>query len=194
MLVIQKNITRKEVGKEINKSVRRDAKTSLLHSHDRHVDVAVEMPEWVLDRVLEFCEPWFPFVRAPKTISSSKLSGVGGGRPDREKAKDKDEWIVNPVEVESFDDTVDFAQEFYAQLEDYLHVELDGLQPSSTSPAGEDEKEMEADHAASGTMESEQKIRGILEVVEKTICSLFYDRYVCPAPPSWTFLFTLAME
>lgn len=160
-MVIEKKISRQDVGKEMNKVLKREIKNSLSSSE------GVEVPDWVLDRVLEFCEPWFPFVRAPKTISSlsSKLGGMGS-----EKDKDKDEWIVNPMENDQLEDIVDFMQDFYSQLEDYLRVELGG---SSESGSGGEEK---------GAIEVEVKIRGIMELVERTVCSLFYDRYVLSYP------------
>ncbi|KAJ3575780.1 hypothetical protein NP233_g865 [Leucocoprinus birnbaumii] len=142
VMVIQKKIVRKDVGKIMNKCVRREVKASLSTS-SLNANENTEVPEWVLDRVLEFCEPWLPFIRAPKTISSSvKLATASTG--DKEE-----EWIINPIEVEHFDDTVDFMQDFYVQLEDYLRVELLG----DTGRAG---------------VEGKQE--------EKAVCSLFYDR------------------
>ncbi|KAF5362430.1 hypothetical protein D9756_002756 [Leucocoprinus leucothites] len=168
-MVIQKKVLRKDVGKAINQSVRREVKSSLNSSLSLLIapydGVDVDVPEWVLDRVLEFCEPWLPFVRAPKTIPSSKLTaaGVGGGGGGGGSEREKEEWIVNPMEVEQFEDTVDFMQDFFAQLEDYLRVELGRGSTSATRE--QDEK-----------VESEVKIRSIMELVEKTVCSLFYDR------------------
>ncbi|KXN87298.1 Vacuolar protein sorting-associated protein 9A [Leucoagaricus sp. SymC.cos] len=151
VMVIQKKIWRKDAGKTMNKIVRCEVKTSLNSDED------VDVPNWVLDRVLEFCERWFPFVRAPKTISSSSLPQAGSEK--EKKDRDREDWVVNSMDVENMEDTVEFVQDFYAQLEDYLRVELGGVEGEG--------KVM---------IECEVKIRSIMELVEKAVCSSFYDR------------------
>jgi hypothetical protein len=153
VIVTETKVSRRDLEREMNQTLRQEIKASLYSPH------GVAVPDWVTDRVLEFCEPWFPFIRAPKTISSSKL--VGGNEKGK---KEKNEWVVNPTEVDQLDDTVDFVQDFYGQLEDYLRVELNGS-------AGLPEKEEE------NNVDCEEKIRSIMEAVENSICSLFYDRY-----------------
>lgn len=166
VIVIQRKIVRRDVGKVMNESVRREIKTFLNPLTFRTSDGVVEAPEWVVQRVLELSEFWFPFIRAPKTVSSSKAAVVEHGAE-----KEREEWVVNPMEVEYIEDTVDLIQDFYAQLEDYLRVELLG-----TNGHGETSGQERNERAT--TMREEIKIRGIIELVEKTICSLFYDRSV----------------
>ncbi|KXN87301.1 hypothetical protein AN958_08990 [Leucoagaricus sp. SymC.cos] len=144
VMVIQKKIWRKDVGKAMNKSSRREVKTLLTSAED------VDVPNWVLDRVLEFCEPWFPFVRAMKTISSSSLPQAGSEK--EKKDKDREDWIVNSMDVENMEDTVEFVQDFYVQLEDYLRFELGSVEGEG--------KVM---------IEREVKIWSITELVGKTV-------------------------
>lgn len=145
-----------------------------------------EVPGWVTQRVIEFCEPWFPFVRAPKIISSTHTQSVKPRREEKEKEKDgMGDWNVNPDGIDGegmLEDKVDFVQDFYIQLEEGLRVEL-GMRSS-----GKDENEMDAVEGDNGngkdaeerekTDESEMRIRDIMELVERAICSFFYDRYV----------------
>jgi len=163
VMVIQRKIVRRDVGKAMNKNVRREIKASLALNTS---DGAMEVPEWVVQRVLELCEFWFPFIRAPKTISSKKFGAAGHGYE-----KEREQWVVNPMEVEHFEDTVDFIQDFYAKLEDYLRVELLGANNHNES-SGQGKTERAT------TMREEIMIRSIIELVEKTVCSIFYDRYV----------------
>jgi len=166
VMVIQRKIVRKDVGKAMNKNVRREIKASLNPLTLNTSDGVMEVPEWVVQRVLELCEFWFPFIRAPKTISSKKFGAMGHG-----SEKEREQWVVNPMEVEHFEDTVDFIQDFYAKLEDYLRVEFLGTNNHNES------SDQEKTERATTTRE-EIMIQSIIELVEKTVCSIFYDRYV----------------
>jgi len=167
VVVIQRKIVRRDVGKAMNKNVRRKIKTSLSPLTLNTSDGVMEVPEWVVQRVLELCEFWFPFIRAPKTISSTRFGAAGHG-----SEKEREQWVVNPMEVEHFEDTIDFIQDFYAKLEDYLRVELLGTNDHNES-SGQEKIER-----ATTTMREEIMIRSIIELVEKAVCSIFYDRYV----------------
>lgn len=63
-----------------------------------------------MDRALELREPWFLFVpqrRFHPLNRAMAASGEGGGVGEKEK----EEWIANPMEVEEFEETVDFVQD-----------------------------------------------------------------------------------
>jgi len=164
VMVIQRKIVRRDVGKVMNKNVRREIKASLNPLTLNTSDGVMEVPEWVSQRVLELCEFWFPFIRAPKTISSKKFGAARHG-----SEKEREQWVVNPME--NFEDTVDLIQDFYANLEDYLRLEL-----LSTNEHNESSGQEKTEKVA--TMREEIMIRSIIELVEKTVCSIFYDRCV----------------
>ncbi|KAF9440734.1 hypothetical protein P691DRAFT_780012 [Macrolepiota fuliginosa MF-IS2] len=176
-IIVDHKIVRKDVGKYLNKAIRHEIKDSLRVNKD------VDVPHWVVERVLEFCEAWFPFVRAPKVMPTSIPRR--GQDKDLEKEGEKEkEWIVNPLILEDdmMEDTVDRVQEFYFQLGEGLRVELgkkgrkherEVSSCSSVMSVDESEKEKEK-HVAEDV--NEARIRGVMELVERTVSSMFYDR------------------
>lgn len=157
-IIVDEKVDRKVMGKTMNEALSREIK-SLLSGQ--------EVPKWVALRVREFCQPWFPFIRAPKVISSSTAKLV-----KENKDKDTSEWNVNPDGEGLIEDKMDFMQEFYIQLEEGLQIDL---APSGNS--GQSNGDMEKEEMKK-VEESDTRVRNIMELVERTICSLFYDRYV----------------
>lgn len=112
-------------------------------------------PNWVVDRVLDFTSEWMPFVR----MRGSKRDG-----------SEKSGYAINDLE-ESSDDAADRVQEFLGLLEEDLRGALAKRRTSSEgeSDVGKGEKEAE---------EIQERIRQILELVERVVTSLFYERFV----------------
>ncbi|KAH7908353.1 hypothetical protein BJ138DRAFT_1012992 [Hygrophoropsis aurantiaca] len=125
-------------------------------------DLAQEnVPPHVVDKVQAFAACLRPFVRAPLP-EKKKLHDIGAGKPP---------YVVNTL-ADGPDDIGERFQEFYAQVEDDLR-------------AGEDlGNGDDNDNDQATTTEEERKevrIREILECVERTLCTLFYDRLFLPS-------------
>lgn len=169
---------RKDVGKQLNKALRCEIRESLRTTKD------ADVPHWVVERVSEFCDPWFPFVRAPKTMSIKPKGANDMPVKEKERDKDKDkekEWVVNPIaNEESLEDTAERVQEFYTQLEEGLRVELSKATRTHERETSSDvaSVENEKDTGEKVEDENEARIREVMELAERTVCSLFYDRCV----------------
>jgi hypothetical protein len=132
----------------------------------------IPMPSWVVERVQELTAIWYPVVKGP---TNSPLKKKGSS----EKEFSSIGYFVNPI-AENIDDAAERLQEFYLCLAQDMRV--GGVPPSSKREEkdveldGEDEQER--DKREHEMMQSETRIRDIMEVVECTITSLFYDRFV----------------
>jgi hypothetical protein len=153
---IDRRILRKEVGREMNKALRNEVKESL-----------AGLSSWVVERVHEFTAELYPLVKA----SSRRTVGIGKG----EKVPPVPAYVVNEFE-ETPEQISQRLQDFYGQLEQDLRLGGTPFLGRRREEQGEGEKDNE--RRVLEKMESEGKIREALEIVEKTICSCFYDRWV----------------
>ncbi|KAI0796140.1 hypothetical protein C8Q75DRAFT_745384 [Abortiporus biennis] len=187
---ISTRIIRRDISKTIMRTLQTEIKIELGHA-----------PSWVLERIEEFVGRCglMPFVK-PKSKSklvengsgNANLSGIGGG------------YIVAPEITgdEVMESIGRQFQEFYLDLEDELgrrkwrhgfgrshsqqqqhHPNGSPVVPSSSESTsetekvdGSDDKDEKKEGEESSEGEKEKRIREVMEHVEKTICSLFYDK------------------
>ncbi|GLB43313.1 putative VPS9 domain containing protein [Lyophyllum shimeji] len=160
---IDRKIVRKDIAKEINKGLRREVRDTLASSEG--------MPSWVADRVHEFTADWYPFVKE-QAASSRREKGV----------KEGGSAYVIPWSEEAPESTTARVQDFYLGLEQEVRVSegsfLGRLRKEHEHEQEEGERlgEHENEKRVKEKIDSEAKIKHIMEVVERTICSLFYDR------------------
>ena len=157
---IDRRIIRKEVGKEINKALKAELKAALA-SASALGDVS--LPSWIAERVYDMTADWYPFVKSP--VSTRKLGS--------EKDLVSQGFIVNNVEGNP-DDAADRLQDFFLGLEQDMRATGSPARPKDKEQelAQEDEKGRDRQQ-----LNSESRIRQIMEVVERAIMSLFYDRF-----------------
>ena len=128
----------------------------------------IPMPSWVVERVHEMTATWYPFVKGPLSSPLKKKDGS-------EKETTPIGYFVNPIS-ENPDAAAERLQDFYSCLAQDLRV---GGIPSSLERQEKDvEDEQERNEREHDMMESETRIRDVMEAVERTITSLFYDRFV----------------
>ena len=172
---IDRKIIHKDISKEMNNALKAEMKAALL---------AAPVPGWVADRTIEFTVDWFPFSTAATTAPHL----------DKKNSKDRGKvYEVNPVEEVS-EDAAERLQDFYFELEQDMRAHTP-FRPKHSIPVSkegstkhadrvEKEPESDADHEKDRErrehekLDSEAKIRDIMEAVERTVCSLFYDRSV----------------
>jgi hypothetical protein len=116
-----------------------------------------------------FARDMYPFVVG--VGSGGKKHGTDGQTLEGGKVL----FVPNPMQETPVDASERF-QEFYASLEQDLRV---GGHHHEGGKDGNDAKGVKEGGKVKG--ESELRIREILESVERTLCSSFYDRYV-PSP------------
>jgi hypothetical protein len=167
---IDRRIVRKEIGREMNKILKAELKVALNASSASLGNVP--MPSWIVERVQDVTAAWYPFVRTPsgsplkkKLASEKETSSIG--------------YFVNPV-AENPDDAAERLQDFYLCLAQDMRV--GGIIPFSSKRREKDESdgedEQERDKREHEMMEIETRVRDVMEVVERTITTLFYDRFV----------------
>ncbi|KAF4569894.1 hypothetical protein EYR36_009696 [Pleurotus pulmonarius] len=160
---INRKIVSKDVGREINRALRAEIKESL-----------AGLPTSVTDRVHEFSSDFYPLVKASKFSANKKPfktteTGSPGFPGQSPAASSSSVLIINPI-LESPEDLSERFQDFYASVEEDLRG---GSTPflsrkRDDQPPGED--------VVTQKIDSDAKIAEIMETVERTICSLFYDR------------------
>lgn len=148
---IDRPVIRRIVVKALTKAIKNDIKESL-----------GSVPTWVIDRVNAFCSSMIPF---PKTQRMSRE----GTAVDR---------IVPAYTVSLYeelpDELEDAFQAFYDALEEELKV--DGV--AATFRRREDKHVNDETARSKDKTIHDTRTRDILERVERTLCSVFYDRYV----------------
>ena len=150
---IDRRVVRKDVGKAINKALKLEVKEALS-----------SVPSWVIDRVHDFSIGLYPFVRSHDVKQGTTSSPL---------------YVIEPPH-ETAEELARQFQSFYAELEEDLLT--GGSSPVTARPAREASSEADQENARerrpNGKAVSEQHAHGILEAVERVICSLFYDRFV----------------
>ncbi|KAI0029181.1 hypothetical protein K488DRAFT_56987 [Vararia minispora EC-137] len=149
---IDRRISLKDVSLQINKALKAELKETLAMSG---------APPWVVDLVQEFSAGLYPFV---KNTNPAAPRRVKGATPP---------YIVDPPQ-ETADELSKQFQDFYAELEHGIMTRESPAPSISDSNDGDPEKQQEKRHR-SGTL-TEEDVHGILEAVERVMCSLFYDR------------------
>ena len=165
---IDRRIVHKEIGREMNKVLKAELKAALNASASLGNN---PMPSWIVERVHDVTAPWYPFVKVPSSSSRKKLGS-------EKETSSSIGYFVNPV-AENPDDAAERLQDFYLCLAEDMRV---GGMPFSSKRKerdGEDgEDEQERDKREHEMMEVETRVRDVMEVVERAITSLFYDRFV----------------
>jgi hypothetical protein len=146
---------RKDVSKAIYKALKLEVKEALSSSG---------VPSWVIDHVHDFTAGLYPFTRSRDVQQGTTSSPL---------------YVIEPPH-ETAEELAKQFQSFYAELEEDL---LGGASsPVTARPAreafSEADQEKARERRPNRKAVSEQHARGILEAVERVICSLFYDRSV----------------
>ncbi|EIN09471.1 hypothetical protein PUNSTDRAFT_67044 [Punctularia strigosozonata HHB-11173 SS5] len=151
---LDRRIVRKDVGRAIVKAIKAEMKAAL---------AAANVPAWVIERTQNFSYGLYPLVRAPKNGNA---------------AQDSAGYIVNP-EQDTAEELARMTQDFYALLEEDLRA---GGSPTigrrREDAVIEDEKDKMK--RAGEKTPSGARIREIMEVVEGTIATTFFDRLFSP--------------
>ncbi|KAF9525927.1 hypothetical protein CPB83DRAFT_817737 [Crepidotus variabilis] len=163
---INRRIVMKDVGKDINKAIKTELKLSLKGAAARG---EASIPYWTTERVLDFAVDWYPFVKSPGTPVKAKF---GGDRSPRDSGRPT--FVVNSLE-ENPDDMADRMQEFFQALEEDMRVSGTPFTTARKESGSEiaDEKEI---RKGTERQEDQLKIQEVMEVVERSINWLFYDR------------------
>ena len=180
----------------MNDALRQEVQNSLSSSH-----TSGPLPAWVVDRVHEFTAQWYPLVKDTDPVlvpaPGKKVIGMGSGGKGKEEGYD---LIVNRV--------MEMPEIVSARLQDlYLGLEQDvrirGLSfwrvgsgegcEENDSEQGKEESmeegsEDEDERRVRDKIDNEARIKEVMDVVERTICSLFYDR------SGFRFLLSLWLE
>ena len=155
---LDRRILRRDIAREINKGLRSELKAAF-KSGTR------SLPRWVTERIHELTADWYPFLNA----RSNGRDSVNASRKDATIQS----FRVNSIE-ENLEDTSERLQDFFTLLEQDLR--------SAGGPAGSSkrsDKESASDVEGvveESNVETETKIRETLEVVERLITWLFYER------------------
>ena len=186
--------------------VRRDVARSVirtLHAEIRYGLVASGAPTWVAERIEEFAErerlqPFYK-VKSGRTKLDENISALGGyaigmGVVQEEgmqevgrKFQDFYDEIEDQLEKRKWKGKPMFGKRFTRHLNDSsISSSADsgsgdekGEKESIREDADDTEKESDADEKPDRPEdEREQRIRDVLEAVERTMCCVFYDRYV----------------
>ncbi|KAG5339356.1 hypothetical protein C0989_004636 [Termitomyces sp. Mn162] len=160
---IDHKIVRKDIAKDMNKALRREAKSLL--------ETGLHMPSWVGDRVHEFTAEWYPFVKEDK----NKSLLLNHRTREKEKKENGDQYVVAWTE-EAPENTAERVQGFYLALEQELRLSEESFLARLMKEHGENGESAEDEKRVKEKIESEAKIQESMETVERTICTLFYDR------------------
>ncbi|KAA1468993.1 hypothetical protein DENSPDRAFT_795350 [Dentipellis sp. KUC8613] len=158
---IDRRIIRKDVTKQINKSIKLELKEALTMSG---------APNWIIDRVNEFTVGLYPFVKSSHSIKQQFLNANGSAPPSPI-------YTIDPP-TETIEELSQQFQEFYEGLEEDLRA---GHSPVTARPKGDtfsdaQEKDLQKRSHEHKDKGSDQYVRDTLEAVERVMCSLFYDR------------------
>jgi hypothetical protein len=156
--IIDRKVVLRDVGKHLTKALRAEIKDLLS---------AASVPTAVADRVQGLIAIYQPVLKMTKR----------SGQPNQSSSLMNPAYEINP-RVEDAEDIAQAFQEFYDIIEEELYATgspnlLTRIRPEGSS----DEKERE--RKAKNQELNEVRIKDILEVIERTVCTLLYDRYVC---------------
>jgi len=106
------------------------------------------LPNWIIDKTLAFTASLYPFAK-PTPLPVKRTSNKAPLVPD----------LTNPLTAS------DTFQEFYASIEDQLR--------EHAHRASFDERAADAPH-----VNEDERIKQVVERVERAVCALFYDQWV----------------
>ena len=148
---IDRPIVGHDVGKAMNQGIKHELEESL-----------ADLPPWVTERVHEFTEELYPLA---KTAAKDSLGVEAASSP----------YVANALQ-ETPEAASQRFQDFYGLLEQDLRQGRIALPGSDLVTSSEGESHQET--SMPGQIASETGIRATLEIVERAVCSLFYDRQV----------------
>ncbi|KAF5316222.1 hypothetical protein D9619_006641 [Psilocybe cf. subviscida] len=164
---IDRRIVRRDVAKEVNKTLKAEVKAALEATSASALG-HVPVPGWVVDRVHDITADWYPFIKQTPPLRKRKLN---------EKETSGSGYVVNAYE-ENAGDAAERLQDFYFALEQDMRAGgtpfISKRKDKDAESEAEDEKVR--DKREHDRMGGETRIRDVMEVVESTITSLFYDR------------------
>lgn len=174
---IDRKIVRKDIAKEVNKTLRREVKETLTEAF---------LPLWVVDRVHEFTADWYPFVKDGSQPHSAKKIGRGITEKLSSNENTSNSYVVNLFGLLP-SDISERLQDFYLVLEQDLRISGTsflgrGRESFSDADVEKHGKEdvLGDERRVREKMDNEAKIKEAVDAVERTICTLFYDRYAFP--------------
>ena len=170
---IDRRIFRKEIGREMNKILKAELKAALNASASLG---NIPMPSWIVERVQDVTAPWYPFVKSTSISTLKKKTGS-------EKETSPIGYFVNPF-AENPDDAAERLQDFFLCLAEDMRV--GGIPVSSPNRREKDELDGVEEQERDKREHEETRVRDVMEIVERTITTLFYDRFVpffnlCPS-------------
>jgi hypothetical protein len=171
--------------------------------------VRIDAGRWVEERVVEFVRGLLPLVEADRvggaeggggkgrgvgmTLVAGKGAGKGGRRGGLSEKGGENEKGVGKYVLNTFGPTMEEMSARFQAFYEGLEKDLRATAATSTSSGGasvdagsEEKVDGEKEKEWAKREEQEQKdgrVRAVMEVVEKVVCELFYDRYVFPPPP-----------
>jgi hypothetical protein len=159
----------------MNKALRRDVQDYLTNAHPN-----VALPVWVIDRVHEFTAPWYPIVEDTEHVlgSGPRQKKIDAGTGDKRK---ENIYVVNRLE-ETSDDAAARLQDFYLELEQDVRIGgpsawgAGKVEDKVKAKEEGEEHEKDDERRVREKIDDEARIKEVMEVVERTICSSFYDR------------------
>lgn len=168
---IDRRIVRKELAKETNKAVRAEIKAALANASSSG---SVPIPSWVADRIHDITADWYPFIKNSTVSLQKSLANT-----HEKSGKDSGNGYLVSAFEESPDDAAERLQDFYLALEQDMRLGGSPFIPRSKDrdPESDVEDEKDREKRESDRMESETRVREVMEAVEQMITSLFYDRY-----------------
>lgn len=129
------------------------------------------------ERVHAFATPLYPLIKSSEKAQGGTGGGVGLGK----NAKPKPPAYEISSIAETVDEIADRFQEFYEKLEGEMRAKAK-RKDSAISNASMNVSD--EDSVAEHVDPDESKIRDAMEIVERTLTTLFYDRFVlagiCP--------------
>ncbi|KAF8835944.1 hypothetical protein BDN67DRAFT_974743 [Paxillus ammoniavirescens] len=149
---------------------RKDVSKGIVSALKAEIAVALnDQPPWIVERVQSFALPLFPFIKAP--AGKKKLHDIGGS-PNRIL------YAINTTQDKP-EELADKFQDFYHAIEAELR---NGDKPSvEKSREDTDASDLQDDGRVEEEKEGQHvRIRDVLEIIETTLCTLFYDRLFCP--------------
>lgn len=151
---IDRRISRKDVGKVVCSALKAELITGM-----------AGLPTWVIDRVHAFASPLYPLIKTSALSAAESMNGTRGNQSSNFKPP----AYQIPAIVETVDEIADHFQEFYEKLEAEMRAKAK-KKDLVTSNNSEEEP------ATERIDPDESKIRDAMEIVERTLTMLFYDR------------------
>ena len=163
----------------------------------------IDAGRWVEERVVEFVGGLLPLVEVDRvggaeggggkgrgvgmTLVAGKGAGKGGRRGGLSEKGGENEKGVGKYVLNTFGPTMEDMSARFQAFYEGLEKDLRATAATSTSSGGAS-VDAGSEEKTDGEKEKEWakkdgRLRAVMEVVEKIVCELFYDRYVFPPLP-----------